>query len=830
MRAGISLKLVRALSAAICLLGASPSEAQQAWDWEREAALRQARAGDPIAALKTLERLHEAYPADRVLESDLIVVSGWAGHDDAVIRRFRVMEPGPYRDYLLEAVGLAYRHLKLPVEALAIYRRGLAQSPGNSDLAAGEISSLADLGATGEAILSADANLKRWGERLEVLLAAGYAATAQGKPVEALRYLDRALLADPASRQAVHDRLLAIALMGAPQVSLALDDASPGALSAAERRKLEGDAAAALVRWGVFEPASEGERFAATDRALAVLDALILRWSVQGPEAHQAILRARFDRMVALRDRVRMAEVMVEYDDLVKLAVPIPGYVLVAAADASLYLRRPEQARALYIRGLSVDPRNPETRLALFYAYVDLDELPAAYRQVDAAQSDQAVWLYIKGLNDPQENPDHAAAELAAAEARLYADDLAEAHRRIAKLAEAAPNNTRYVSALANLYSVRGWPRQAEAEFEISRSLNPKSAATETAQARNFLNLRDYPRVPAPLADLKRRFPEDLGVQRLDRLWHVHNMAEFRLTVEQALRADASVQGGSGIAIDAQLYSPPIVGNWRLFGAEYVARERLPSGEGTIALRRSGVGVEYRDRDFRATLEGAVSAYGGNVDTVLTSGGGSGRAGARGTLAWSPDDHWLFGLEADSFARGTPLRALRAGVTARSGLLSAAYRVSESRQFELTAEAMSFSDRNQRGTLAGQYTERLLTVPYWSIDGTLRVAGSGNSADTERRYFNPGADGVASAGLAITQAIYRRYEFSYDHRLVVTPGVYWERGYGSAGVASLLYEHRLRADDVLEFGLGLTLARQPYAGAYENSAAVLLNIIWRFGP
>ena len=64
---------------------------------------------------------------------------------------------------------------------------------------------------------------------------------------------------------------------------------------------------------------------------------------------------------------------------------------------------------------------------------------------------------------------------------------------------------------------------------------------------------------------------------------------------------------------------------------------------------------------------------------------------------------------------------------------------------------------------------------------------------------------------------------------MVTPGVYWERGYGSAGVASLLYEHRLRADDVLELALGVTLSRQPYDGVAENAAAALLTLRWRFG-
>jgi len=145
LRAGVSLKGVGLLAAVICLLGVTPAEAQQAWDAAREAALGQARAGDPTMALKTLERLHAAHPEDRVLESDFIVVSGWAGRDDAVIRLFQAMSPGSHRDYLLEAVGLAYRHLKLPGEALAIYRRGLGQSPGNADLAAGEISSLTDL-------------------------------------------------------------------------------------------------------------------------------------------------------------------------------------------------------------------------------------------------------------------------------------------------------------------------------------------------------------------------------------------------------------------------------------------------------------------------------------------------------------------------------------------------------------------------------------------------------------------------------------------------------------------------------------------------------------
>ena len=82
--------------------------------------------------------------------------------------------------------------------------------------------------------------------------------------------------------------------------------------------------------------------------------------------------------------------------------------------------------------------------------------------------------------------------------------------------------------------------------------------------------------------------------------------------------------------------------------------------------------------------------------------------------------------------------------------------------------------------------------------------------------------------MSINQEIYRRYEFIYDHHLVVTPGVYWEQGFGDGGAINVLYEHRIRINDVFEAGLGVNFSRQPYDGNYENTVAVLLNVRDRF--
>ena len=798
------------------------------WTAEQNKAVLLARKGDTAAALVILDRLRRAHPEDINIARDFVAVSAWAGSDAEAIRLFVTLLPGPQPNYVIEAVALAYRHLGKPAEALVLYRQGLSQSPGNSLFTAGEIRSLVDLGQISQAIELADANLRARGERVDVLLAASYAASAQKKPVEALGYIDRAAKLDHVSREIRHDRIMAIDEMGAPHLARQMADENPGVLTAAESRQIDGDSAAALVRWGVLEPPSEKLRFAATDRAIAALDILIARWSLLGDVARHDVLRARFDRMVAYRDRVRMADVLVEYKDLLHQGIIIPAYALIAAADAYLYLRQPELARDLYLRSLQDDPSNPDTRLALFYAYVDLNDFKSAYRQVDTAAADQAIWIYLKGLNDPVENPERAEADLAAGNARLYADELAEAQQRVAAMAEAAPNNPQYLSALANIYSARGWPRLAAEEYEISRALKPNDATTEVGQALNNLDLGNYREVEAEAADLKGRFPENLEVQRLDRLWQVHNMAEFRLDVEPNLSSASNVQGGNGLSIEAQLYSPPIDYNWRIFSDEYVAHEQLPQGEGAVTVRQSGVGAEYSGSDLLLSVAGTISAYGPKIDTTLGSGVEQGRGGARAQATWSVNDNWQIGGDAERFARDTPLRAIGNGVTANAVSSDVVYRESELREFQLDSEAMNFSDGNFRTSLSGKYTERLMTRPHFSIDSIVDLAESNNTDNNNRPYYNPRQDALATAGVSINQEIYRRYEFIYDHHLVVTPGVYWEQGFGDGGAINVLYEHRIRINDVFEAGLGVNFSRQPYDGNYENTVAVLLNVRDRF--
>ena len=350
----------------------------------------------------------------------------------------------------------------------------------------------------------------------------------------------------------------------------------------------------------------------------------------------------------------------------------------------------------------------------------------------------------------------------------------------------------------------------------------------EEARARNDLRARDYAKVEAPLADLKRRFPEDQSVQRLDRLWYVHNLAEFRFNAEQAIRAATNVQGGSGLSLGSSIYSRPIADNWRAFASAFAAHERLPDAEGAIDLRRTAVGAEYRNPDWVASAEATMSAYYDNSSGSFGAGLGQGRVGARVLADRALDDYWQVGGTGEIFARDTPLRALRNGITANAASLRGQYRASEAQLLGAEIGAMPFSDGNLRLSAAGRAVERLYTRPGFALDGLAGLAATRNSAVRNRPYYNPGVDALGTVGLTATQTLYRRYEFLYEHRLAVSPGLYWATGFGAGPAISLLYEHRVRADDIVEAGLGLSIGRQSYDGVAENNAAILFNLMVRF--
>jgi biofilm PGA synthesis protein PgaA len=800
-----------------------PKELVKAYNYvERRRAIDLARAGKYEEALVMLRQLRAKYPSDVTETMDYIAVSGWAGHDKDATTQYEKIEKTPMPDYVLEAVAHSYRNQHQSEKALAVYRRGLKQSPGNEVFAAGEIRCLDDLGRYGEGVAHAKAFTNQYGGRLDVLLAGGEAANFDDEAIEALNFYERADSVAPRNNEALRGLIHAEDRVGAPELALANADKHPGLMKDDEYRAMVGDADSSLVRWGPLEPINEQVRYSETDQALATLDQHIGDWTAKNdPAIYPSIMRARFDRIVALRDRQRMQDVVNEYNALVQEGVEVPPYALVAVGEAYLALRQPEIARDIFLKVLQTEPNDFESRRLLAYAYLECEQYDDAYASIDKLREDEPKWVYLKGEPERQPNGNRALAEIDDGELRAYGDMLQEADDRLTPIVQAAPYDARNRAAAGDLYMMRGLPRKAMEQFQIGKSIQDgHDVANETGIALANLDLQNFEVAEAQMKDLSERFPENMGVQRANRELEIHNMMEVDAHAGYQFapsESDVNSPNGQGFDVGAELYSSPIDYNWRLFAGEDFYHEHEPQQEGILDYTRTNAGAEYRNGD--------VIASGGATYNHFDSGE---RVGAFAKGDYTFNDMWSAGVAAELFSAATPLRALNAGVSADEFGIHGKWRQDESRSVTFEATAMPFSDGNFRTGQDAEYIQRLYTDPEFQLDLEGNAASSQNSKNENRLYYNPSLDFTALVGLRGTQTLYRHYETLYEHSLLAMPGLYAQQHYNTTAAWTVRYEQRVHYNETLNAGVGVNYTHQDYDGSAEDAVSLTMDVVERF--
>jgi tetratricopeptide (TPR) repeat protein len=138
---------------------------------EEDTAVSMARQNKYAEALAMLNDLHNKNPENQSVLQDYLAVSGWAGgHDDQVIALYNGMPVDVQQpDYVLEAVGHAYRQRSQWDMALQIYRQGLLRYPNNVFFAEGVIRSLADQAKYDDALVVANNDIRLHGNRPIIL-------------------------------------------------------------------------------------------------------------------------------------------------------------------------------------------------------------------------------------------------------------------------------------------------------------------------------------------------------------------------------------------------------------------------------------------------------------------------------------------------------------------------------------------------------------------------------------------------------------------------------------------------------------------------------------
>ena len=781
-------------------------------DLEHRQAVELARRGELDESLRRLAALRADRPENRWLILDTLVVLGWAEKDaEAAELAGRIpLDEAPA--YVLESVGRSLRNLGRYAEAVVLYTRARTRFPENTALAVGQAYALTDGGRDVEAAaLIADLRTSH-PQEAEVLEAGLYLARRQGDLAAQLDYSQRLLALTPDHVAARQVRLQALDGLGAAHLAVAQAEANTSQPDRTILAPLRADRAAHQVRWGAVEPPSEAERFAATDRALALLDENLAALDPAVEADAPLIRQGRLDRLTALRDRVRMEEAVAEYESLVADGVEIPPFARQAAADAYLYLRRPEEARDLYLQVIAAEPGNFTAQHALFYAYIELEDFDSALPLVDRLAEREPIWIRPGGSRTPSPNRRRLVAEVAAAQARLFGDDLEGAQQRLEKLRDMAPRNPDLVRQAGDVEAARGWPRRARESYLRAQRIEPEHVGTQMSLADNHMALNEFDQAEPLIAELYQRFPENRQAQRLMRRWEIHSMRELRAGSAYADNSGAE-PSSEELRLDATVFSAPFLTHYRAFAGWSWSRADFPEGEGIY--RRYGAGLEYRGRDLEGILE--ISANQADGDDL-----GLALAGRRHL-----GDHWSIPFAAELFSRDTPLRALRNGIDADALRLGVDYLRDESGQWGLSGQWMDFSDDNRRLQFSGYRRERLLSRPHYKLDARLDLGISSNS-ESDGPYFSPERDFSAELTLDNRWLLYRRYSFSFGHRLALSGGGYWQRDYSGHPVASLLYEHNWQAHDRLGLDYGAVWRRRVYDGVGETGLEYYLRLGWRF--
>ncbi len=778
----------------------------------REQAVQLGRQGNLSKAVDILTQLRMQAPADRDLLHDTIAVLGWAEQDSQVADLLAEVESGSAPLFVIATAAKSLRNLADWDEAERWYRHGLRRFPQDMDLQVGLVLTLSDAERHGEALYRAFRLVRQHPESAEAWEAKRYAAEQAGRRIEALHVTQQILTENPRNRQARRRQILLLDDLGASRRALELANKYPDALSSDEIRRIRGSADALAVRWGALPPASPAERFVDTDMALAGLDETLAGLRSNVPPESEFLLRSRFDRMVALRDRVQMEEVLAEYRDLQSAGIAVPDYVLHAVADAALYERLPAQARRFYEEILERDAENHEARLGLFFALVETERHRAALALVEEMVAAEPVWLHPGGAVQRSPNWRLLETETFAALGHFYADDLAEAERRFTALASAAPDNANLLREQATVYLARGWPRRALEVLERGLARHPEHRGLRMGLAETCLTLRYFDRAGETITALVAEFPEDRQVQRLDTLWRVHQMRELRVDTGLA-NSSGPTEGDRKWDLAARIYSAPFAENYRLFTGFSHDWGKFPEGSGT--WQRYSAGVEYAGPALFANLEATLND------------GRSRQPGLSLSGIWQLDDHWSVPFSGELYSGDTPQRAVRNGIRANAVSLGIGYRFHEGRSLQLSGQVMDFSDGNFRTRLSFSGEQRLLTLPRHKLTGFGDLGTSHNNRRSAP-YFNPDADLTLLGGVEHLWRLYRRYDRSFHQRLRLSGGRYLQKGYAGGTLLSLEYAHLWEAAYRFNLSYGVGRYRRVYDGDPEWTNALFLSLNWRF--
>jgi len=813
----------KAIFAALCLQ-TSLALGQASDDQIYNAALVLAREGHTEQAIEQFKQLVKSHPEVQRYLFDYLQILSWADRDEEVIQQSAKIDVQHAPVYVLEAIAKAARNLSDFKKAEALYRTAMVKAPERLAPKLGLGLLLIDQGQAASAITYLHELSATYPDDVEIIMAQAYAHELASQYSTACRYYQKVLDKQRDRQDAQRGLILALAASGEVRRAIELATTHRALFSDDQWASLQWDYAAWLIRQGEQSLQTKPRDYLGIDKAITVLNSNINSVEKLKLKDPQALLaRAKFDLLVALRDRKLMTDVVNLYQQLQQYGLTIPVYARMAAADAYLNNREPATARDLYLSVVAEQPEYFNARASLVYAYLEAEQIDKALALAEQLAQEQPVILEFKqpdGSVIKRDNPKKISADVTAAILRAYADDLDSAQDRLEKLHRQYPDNTDIHSKLAEVYYFRGWPRKAQQHIDSAFTKTPEHFGLKLGQAKVQRELKDYPAEERTTDALYKSVPEDSGVQKQVHAWQIRNDRELKVFANGGVSNNAKnganpVLGTDEITVDGFLYSSPMANNYRVF-----VHDGWKTGsfkEGRRYLRHYGAGLEYSGHDTTVTAEVHYDNF--RDETIGVDLG----------LEYQLNDNWQVFSRLSSRDNEISLRALNGvvdkrdkndntivyerynGITAKSAMLGTTYKVNESRFFTVASRYYNFSDGNNRYGIDGTYFERWVSGPIYKFATYINTGFSANTRNKflfpdgeygSGAYYSPDKDASVSLTLDNDFLTYRHYETAFHQKLALSVGNYWQQNYGSNIVGNAQYEHRWQLANRFELAYG----------------------------
>lgn len=567
--------------------------------------------------------------------------------------------------------------------------------------------------------------------------------------------------------------------------------------------------AASYVRWGELEPQNPLRPYADTDQALNALDkACQCDWATVDVN-DIAKRKLVFDRMLALRDRHRAAEVIAHFNQLNAQHIELPVYAMSAVADAYLELREPEHALTVLDAILVKDPQNYNTKLDKFYALIELERFDEATAHIQKIAAEEPSYLNRNDNPTVRQNDKKLQADTVAAMGMAYGDNLAGSEQALVALQNIGPSNPELKNNLANIWRWRGWVDLAGKTYQDNLAQDKYDTQARYGLAHTYLDGRDWVLADKEIQTLNTYItPDDPALKELNKRWDLHQKRQFISDFNTGKSSGAAI-GTKSSYINAWLYSAPFNDNYRVYANTDYNHGTFPEGSGAVLA--PAVGLEYRSHDWLISSQLGLATQDGHGAT------GAVRAEYRA------DDYWLFNSEIAFNSQQAPVRGQRVGIQGDLMTAGLTYRWSELTQAAASVGYMHMSDGNTRENLQVAWDRRMYTQPHYKANVRIDASASRNSRDNTV-YFNPKSDVAIGATLRQDWLTWRRYDRSFTQRLALGIGNYQQQDFGSGATWAISYSHDWDINRWLNLEYGIGRRSQPYDGIRESRSSLFGHI------